>query len=89
MPFQFVDLVLAACAALGQILGGADIGTAPRPLAVHCDTEQQPLHSNLRIDELLNQYQEMKQMRAEWRKFWMNGQPSQMPYQRVDGGIGP
>jgi hypothetical protein len=81
MPLQFLDLVLAACAALGQILGGVEGDIAPIPTT-------QPVYPNERREELLNESEEMRQMQAEWRRFWMNNQPSQVPYQVVDGGTG-
>jgi hypothetical protein len=82
MPFQFLDLVLAACAALGQILSGVDGDIVPIPTT-------QPVYPNERLEMLLNESEDMRQMQAEWRRFWMNNQPSHVPYQVVDGGIRP
>jgi hypothetical protein len=54
-----------------------------------CFLNQYPSDPNERMDVLLNQSENMRQMQDEWRRFWMNDQPSHLTYQRVDGGIGP
>jgi hypothetical protein len=88
MALQFLDLVMAACAALGQILGGVDAGSPAMPPAVGSHLETQSTYPNERPEALLNKSEKMH-MQAEWRRFWMNGQPAHMSYQRVDAGIGP
>jgi hypothetical protein len=54
-----------------------------------CFLNQYPSDPNERLEVLMNQSEDLRQMQAEWRRFWMNDQPSHMTYQRVDGGIGP
>ncbi|MCI0464480.1 MAG: hypothetical protein L0Z62_46710 [Gemmataceae bacterium] len=44
---------------------------------------------NVRMEELLFQSEELRQIHDEMRRFWMNDQPSHMTYQRVHGGISP
>lgn len=54
-----------------------------------CFINQYSSDKNERMDILLNQSEDLRQIRGEWRRFWMNDQPSHMTYQRVHGGIGP
>jgi hypothetical protein len=54
-----------------------------------CFLNQYPSDPNERMEVLLNQSEDLRQIQGEWRRFWMNDQPSHMTYQRVDGGIGP
>jgi hypothetical protein len=54
-----------------------------------CFLNQYPADKTERMDVLLNQSEDLRQMNGEWRRFWMNDQPSHMTYQRVHGGIGP
>jgi hypothetical protein len=70
--------LLLLTAAAGLALGNAG-----------CFLNQYSSDKNERMEILLNQSEDIRQMRAEWRRFWMNDQPSHMTYQRVNGGIGP
>jgi hypothetical protein len=54
-----------------------------------CFINQYPSDPNDRMSVLLNQSEDLRQMQGEWRRFWMNDQPSHMTYERVDGGIAP
>jgi hypothetical protein len=54
-----------------------------------CFLNQYPADPNERLEVLLNQSEDLRQIQGEWRRFWMNDQPSHLTYQRVDGGIGP
>jgi hypothetical protein len=54
-----------------------------------CFINQYPSDKNERMDVLLNQSEDLRQINGEWRRFWMNDQPSHMTYARVHGGIGP
>lgn len=54
-----------------------------------CMINQYPADRNERMEVLLNQSEDLRQIEGEWRRFWMNDQPSHMTYQRVHGGIGP
>ena len=40
-----------------------------------------------RTHELINQSEDMRQMRAEWQRFWFVDQPSHLTPERVHGGI--
>lgn len=44
---------------------------------------------NERMQELLNVSEDLRQIRGEWRRFWMIDQPSHLTPIRVHGGIGP
>jgi len=44
---------------------------------------------NTRMDQLLNQSEDLRQMEKEWHRFWMVDQPSHMTYDRIHGGLGP
>ena len=42
-----------------------------------------------RTTQLLNESEDLRQMREEIPRFWMNNQPSTMSYGRLSGAIGP
>ena len=44
---------------------------------------------NVRMEQLLFQSEDLRQIHDEWRRFWFTDQPSHMTYQRVHGGMGP
>ena len=54
-----------------------------------CMINQYSSDRNVRMEQLLFQSEDLRQIHDEWRRFWMNDQPSHMTYQRVHGGIGP
>ena len=54
-----------------------------------CLLNQYPSDPNTRMEVLLFQSEDLRQIGNEWRRFWMNDQPSHMTYERVHGGIGP
>jgi len=51
---------------------------------VHAIFSGDPLDRN---QELLNKSEDMRNIRGEWRRFWMLDQPSHMTPDRVHGGI--
>jgi hypothetical protein len=69
-------LLLAAVA----VLGLANTG---------CFLNQYSSDPNFRMQQLLNQSEDLRQIQGEWSRFWMNDQPSHLTPIRVDGGIGP
>ena len=44
---------------------------------------------NERMQQMLNQSEDLRQMKKEWFRFWMVDQPSHVTPDRVHGGIGP
>lgn len=44
---------------------------------------------NIRMDQLMNESEDLRQAGAEWRRFWMNDMPSHLTPERVHGGIVP
>ena len=54
-----------------------------------CFVNQYPGDKNDRMDVLLVQSENLRQINCEWRLFWLNDQPSHMTYYRVDGVIQP
>jgi hypothetical protein len=44
---------------------------------------------NERTQQLLNVSEDLRQMRAEWYRFWMIDQPSHLTPVRIHGGLGP
>jgi hypothetical protein len=54
-----------------------------------CFLNQYSSNPNVRMEQLLFQSEDLRQIQDEWRRFWFNDQPSHMTYQRVHGGIGP
>jgi hypothetical protein len=57
--------------------------------SVGCFINQYSSDKNVRMEQLLYQSEDLRQMHDEWRRFWMNDQPSHMTYLRVHGGMGP
>ena len=45
--------------------------------------------SNYRMNQLLNESEDLRQARDEMHRFWMNNQPSVLTYERLNGAIGP
>ena len=43
---------------------------------------------NERTNELLNNSEDLRQIRYEWERIWFTDQPSHLTPQRVHGGIG-
>ena len=43
---------------------------------------------NVRMEQLLNQSEDLRQIGYEWRRIWFTDQPSHLTPQRVHGGIG-
>jgi hypothetical protein len=80
MACQLLDVMLAAFATFGQILGGLDTGAATTAQAVYRQVEEQlmtvmqqinvyPQDPNERLDILLNQSEDVgRQMQTEWRR---------------------
>jgi hypothetical protein len=54
-----------------------------------CLLNQYPSDPQTRMDVLMNQSEDLRQIENEWRRFWMNDQPSHLTYDRAHGGIGP
>jgi hypothetical protein len=54
-----------------------------------CLINQYASDPNTRMDQLLNQSEDLRQIGNVWRRFWMNDQPSHLTFERVDGQIGP
>jgi hypothetical protein len=44
---------------------------------------------NVRMNQLLNESEDLRQAREEGHRFWMNNQSSTMTYERLNGHIGP
>ena len=44
---------------------------------------------NIRMEQMLYQSEDLRQIREEWRRFWFNDMPSHLTPQRVHGGIVP
>ena len=49
-----------------------------------------PIYSSdptLRMETLLNQSEDLRQIQYEWARFWFTDQPSHMTYDRIHGGL--
>jgi hypothetical protein len=44
---------------------------------------------NERMQQMLTQSENLRQIRKEWARFWMVDQPSHLTPDRVHGGVGP
>jgi hypothetical protein len=40
-----------------------------------------------RMEQLLYQSEDLRQIKNEWRRFWFNDQPSHLTPERIHGGI--
>lgn len=69
-------LVLAGVA----VLGLSNVG---------CILNQYPSDPTQRMDVLMNQSENLRQAGQDWRRIWMNDQPSHLTPTRVHGGIAP
>jgi hypothetical protein len=56
---------------------------------VGCFINQYSSDPNERLEELMNESENLRQIKGEWRRFWMIDQPSHLTPIRVHGGIGP
>ena len=54
-----------------------------------CFVNQYSSDKNVRMEQLLFQSEDLRQIHDEWRRFWMNDQPSHLTYERAHGGVGP
>ena len=54
-----------------------------------CFVNRYDSNPNYRVTQLLNESEDLRQMREEIHRFWMNNQPSTMSYERLNGAIGP
>ncbi len=54
-----------------------------------CFINQYSSDPNMRMEELLNESENLRQMQGEWRRWWMIDQPSHLTPIRVHGGLGP
>ncbi|MGL6076099.1 MAG: hypothetical protein ACRC8S_18225 [Fimbriiglobus sp.] len=52
-----------------------------------CLFNQYSGNPNTRMDQLLNQSEDLRQIEGIWRRFWFNDQPSHMTPERIHGGI--
>ena len=43
----------------------------------------------VRMEQMLIDSENLRQMHDEWRRFWMNDQPSHLTPYRIHGGVGP
>ena len=49
-----------------------------------------PIYSsdpNIRVNQLLNNSEDLRQVEYEWRRIWFTDQPSHLTPERVHGGI--
>jgi hypothetical protein len=44
---------------------------------------------NLRMTQLINQSEDLRQIELEWVRFWFTDHPSHLTPERVDGSIQP
>lgn len=52
-----------------------------------CLVNQYSSEPNVRMQQLLYQSEDLRQIGNEWRRFWFNDQPSHMTFERIHGGI--
>lgn len=54
-----------------------------------CVINQYSADDNIRMEQLLYQSEDLRQIRNEWRRIWFNDMPSHLTPERVHGGIVP
>ena len=74
MVRQMKRLALCGFAAAGLSGGG-------------CAVNQYASDPNTRMDQLINQSEDYRQIGEFWRRFWFNDMPSHMTPERLHGGI--
>jgi hypothetical protein len=52
-----------------------------------CLLNAYPADPTLRMQVLLNQSENLRQIQGEWMRFWMVDQPSHLTFDRIDGGM--
>jgi hypothetical protein len=52
-----------------------------------CLLNQYDSHPDIRMQQLLYQSEDLRQIKNEWRRFWFNDQPSHLTPERIHGGI--
>ncbi len=52
-----------------------------------CLINQYSSDPNIRMSQLINQSEDLRQIMPEWRRFWLNDQPSHLTPERIHGGI--
>ena len=54
-----------------------------------CILNQYSSDPRTRMDQLMNQSEDLRQIEGVWRRFWFNDMPSHMTPERMHGGIMP
>ena len=54
-----------------------------------CILNQYSSNPTVRMEQMLIDSENLRQMHDEWRRFWMNDQPSHLTPYRIHGGVGP
>lgn len=67
-------LLLAVVAGLGVLNTG-------------CLLNQYASDPNIRMNQMLNESEDLRQIKGEWQRIWFNDQPSHLTPERVHGGI--
>jgi hypothetical protein len=78
-PTQGGDMVRKLLFILGTVV------TVTLPTG--CILNQYSSDPNTRMQQLLHQSEDLRQIEGEWRRFWFNDQPSHLTPERVHGGI--
>lgn len=52
-----------------------------------CLLNQYSSDPNVRMQQLMYNSEDLRQIGNEWRRFWFNDQPSHMTPERIHGGI--
>ena len=54
---------------------------------VGCLMNEYPSDPTARMNVLMNQSEDLRQLGLSWERFWMVDHPSHLNYDRIDGGI--
>ena len=60
---------------------------APAGSVKRSKPSQDSSEPKVRVQQLINQSEDLWQIQNEWRRFWFNDQPSHLTPERIHGGI--
>ena len=70
-----------------RILLSAFAAAAATTVGSGCVVNQYAAEPDIRMDQLLNQSEDYRQIGQIWRRFWFNDMPSHMSVERIHGGV--
>lgn len=82
-----IDLSHGVPARIGESATGAWLFGVSVPGPERINVMPREVDVQMRMAQLLNESEDLRQAREEWHRFWMNNQPSVLTYDRLNGVI--